>query len=115
MGGELNMNNNIRESFKDLRKKINVTQEQMALFLGLEQSSISKFENEERTLSVGNLEKACSLFGVSYHNLMECASEIDVISPSFRKTCVSVESLTDVSKINQIALNILEMNKMIGN
>jgi transcriptional regulator with XRE-family HTH domain len=114
-GGALNMNNNIRESFKNLRKKINVTQEQMALFLGLEQSSISKFENGERTLNVGNLEKACSLFGVSYHKLLENTSEVEVISPAFRKTSVSVESLNDVSEINKIALNILEMNKMIGN
>lgn len=109
------MNNNIRENFKNLRKKINVTQEQMALFLGLEQSSISKFENGERTLNISNLEKACSLFGVSYHNILENVSEVEVISPSFRKTSVSSESLEGVSEINKIALNILEMNKMLGN
>ena len=114
VGGALKMNQHIRESFKNLRKKINVTQEQMALFLGLEQSSISKFESGERTLNVSNLEKACTLFGVSYHELANHAIEVGMISPSFRKTSVSIESLEDVSEINKIALNILEMNKMLG-
>jgi len=41
----------------------------MANYLNLEQSSISKFEKGERNLSVDNLEKSCSLFGVKLLDL----------------------------------------------
>lgn len=59
----------IRENFKILRKQINITQEQMAEYLSLEQSNISKFESGERTISVSNLEKACSLFGIHINDI----------------------------------------------
>ena len=37
------MATSLGEYFKELRKKINVSQEEMAKFLSLEQSSISRF------------------------------------------------------------------------
>lgn len=107
------MENIIRDNFKKLRKKINITQEQMADFLNLEQSSISKFESGERTLSVSNLEKACYLFGVSVNEIYKESYNMRELSPSFRKTNLSVESLAAISDINKIALNIMEMEAIV--
>lgn len=104
----------IRENFKKLRKGLGITQETMASFLNLEQSSISKFESGERTLNVSNLEKACLLFGVPYANLSSKSVLHHRISPSFRKTDLSVESLEAISAIHQIALNLLEMKALTG-
>jgi transcriptional regulator with XRE-family HTH domain len=103
----------IRVNFKKLRKALNVTQEQMAEYLKLEQSSISKFESGERTLTVSNLEKACSLFGVNLNDLYQDSNHLRVLSPSFRKTEISTISLEDISNINKIAMNILEMNVIL--
>ncbi|MCB9498611.1 MAG: helix-turn-helix transcriptional regulator [Bacillales bacterium] len=103
----------IRNNFKQLRNKIGVTQEQMADFLGLEQSSICKFENGERSISVSNLEKACDLFGVEVESIYEIGISIKSLSPSFRKTDVSLNSLKDISEINKLALNIIEMDKIL--
>ena len=103
----------VRENFKRLRKKVNVSQDQMAEYLNLEQSSISKFENGERTLSMSNLEKACALFGVQTIDMLNNDSNINNLSPSFRKAAVSVSSLDDISNINRIALNIIEMKTIL--
>lgn len=107
------MNNIIRDNFKQLRKKLNITQDQMAEFLNLEQSSISKFESGERTLSVNNLEKACLLFGIPANEIYEDSNNIRELSPSFRKTNISKESLTDISNINKLAMNIMEMDAIL--
>mgnify|MGYP003613671288 CR=1 FL=1 len=103
----------VRENFKRFRKKINITQEQMAEYLELEQSSISKFENGERTITLSNLEKACSLFGVNISDMFKKSDIFKVLSPSFRKTGLSLTSLEDISFINKIALNILEMDAIL--
>lgn len=103
----------IRNNFKILRQKINITQEQMAEYLGLEQSSISKYESGERTISEGNLEKACLLFGVHINDIHSNIDDLRVLSPSFRKTDLSAKSLEDIANINKIAMNIIEMNALL--
>lgn len=103
------MDKHVNENFKKLRKKINITQEQMAEYLNLEQSSISKFESGERNLSVHNIEKACTLFGVNSKELYKSGMKFDILSPSFRKSNLSTSSLEDISNINKIAMNIIEM------
>ncbi len=103
----------VRENFKKLRKKIKITQEQMAEYLNLEQSSISKFESGERTISVSNLEKACSLFGIPLKDIYKKTNTLDALSPSFRKVNISLESLEDIANINKIAMNIIEMNMIL--
>jgi transcriptional regulator with XRE-family HTH domain len=103
----------IRENFKKLRKKINITQDQMAEYLSLEQSSISKFESGERTISVSNLEKACSLFGIHINEIYKESDNLRALSPSFSKTNLSMESLEDISNINRIAMNIMEMDAIL--
>lgn len=107
------MENLVRENFKALRKEINISQEQMADFLGLEQSSISKFESGERNLGISSLEKACALFGISLNELSTNNSKIKSIAPSFRKSEISIASLEDIAKINKVAMNIIEMKKIL--
>ncbi|MDD5602060.1 MAG: helix-turn-helix transcriptional regulator [Candidatus Izemoplasmatales bacterium] len=103
----------IRDNFKRLRRKINITQEQMAEYLNLEQSSISKFESGERTISVSNLEKACSLFGIHINDIYKEPDYLRALSPAFRKSNLSLASLEDISNINRIAMNIMEMDAIL--
>ena len=103
----------IRDNFKRLRRKINITQEQMAEYLNLEQSSISKFESGERAISVSNLEKACSLFGIHINDIYKEPDYLRALSPAFRKSNLSLASLEDISNINRIAMNIMEMDAIL--
>lgn len=92
---------------------MNVTQEQMAVFLDLEQSSISKFESGERSIGVSYLEKACALFGIPYSDFMEAKPDALPMIPSFRKDGSAVESMNDIAAIQRIAMNCLEMDALL--
>ena len=59
---------NIR--LKQLRKESRITQEQMAEYLGVDQSLITKLENGTRSLNVTLIDKICNLFGCSEAYLM---------------------------------------------
>lgn len=109
------MATSLGEYFKELRKKINVSQVEMAKFLSLEQSSISRFENGERALSLSSIEKACLLFGIPTEELFKMGETVETIAPKFRKSSTASDSLDDISSINKIALNLMEMKKILEN
>lgn len=99
---------------KQLRKESKITQEQLAEYLNVDQSMITKLENGTRSLSVGLIEKICSLFGCSEGYLL---GEDDAYIPlnfAFRSKGVEAEDLESIAVINKIAMNIRFMNEMIG-
>lgn len=104
----------LRDNFRTLRMKINVTQKEMANYLGLAQSSISKFESGKQNLTLSHLEKACALFGIRLQDLYQKREILPALCPSFRKSEVTLSLLEDVANINKIAMNILEMNEILG-
>ena len=99
---------------KQLRQESKITQEQLAEYLDVDQSLITKLENGTRNLSVGLIEKICSLFGCSERYLL---GEDDAYIPlnfAFRSKGVETEDLESIAVINKIAMNIRFMNEMIG-
>ena len=48
---------------KQLRKESKITQEQLAQYLEVDQSMITKLENGSRNLNITLIEKICDLFG----------------------------------------------------
>lgn len=103
---------NIR--LRQLRKESKITQEQLAKYLDLDQTMITKMENGTRSLSVSLIEKICSLFGCSDAYLM---GEDDVYIPlnfAFRANGIQTEDLESIAVINKIAMNLRYMNEMIG-
>ena len=53
---------NMNERLKYLRKESKITQDQLAQFLSVDQSMITKLENGTRRLSITMVDKICSLF-----------------------------------------------------
>lgn len=103
---------NIR--LKQLRKESKITQEQLAQYLDVDQTMITKMENGTRSLNVTLIEKICNLFGCSEDYLM---GEDDVYIPlnfAFRANGVQAEDLESIAVINKIAMNIRYMNEMMG-
>ncbi len=99
---------------KQLRKESKITQEQLAEYLNVDQSMITKLENGTRSLSVGMIEKICNLFGCSERYLL---GEDDAYIPlnfAFRSKGVEAEDLESIAVINKIAMNIRFMNEMMG-
>ena len=104
--------NNIR--LKDLRKESKITQEQLANFLGVDQSMVTKIENGTRSLNVTLIDKICSLFGCSERYLM---GEDDAYIPlnfAFRSNGIQTEDLEGIAAVNKIVMNIRYMNEVNG-
>ena len=103
---------NIR--LKQLRKESKITQEQLANYLNVDQTMITKLENGTRNLNVTLIEKICNLFGCSDTYLM---GEDDTYIPlnfAFRSNGIQTEDLESVAAINKIVMDIRYMNEMMG-
>ena len=103
---------NIR--LKQLRKESRITQEQMAEYLEVDQSLITKLENGTRSLNVTLIDKICNLFGCSEAYLM---GEDDAYIPlnfAFRSNGIQSEDLESIAVVNKIAMNIRYMNELLG-
>lgn len=95
----------IAERIKEFRKSSGLSQANIAGFLGVDQSLISKVENGERSLSVEMLEKLAVLYGVSMSAFTEDSFAIDPLKLALRAGELSVEDMEAISAINRIALN----------
>lgn len=113
--GEYKMETNTKNiRLKQLRKESKITQEQLAKYLDVDQTMVTKLENGTRSLNVAMIEKICNLFGCSDAYLL---GEDDTYIPlnfAFRSNGIQTEDLESIAVINKIAMNIRYMNEMIG-
>lgn len=105
--------NKIGSIIKDLREKSRFTQNNIAQYLKVDQSLISKFESGERPISADMLEKLATLFGCSISIFNETEGEAKPLSFALRAKGMSAEDLETIYVINKIALNSNFMTKLL--
>jgi len=103
----------IGHKVKRLREKAGLNQSQIAKFLDVDQSYISKCENDERQLNLDSLEKLCNLFGYAMTDIIRLDSPIEALNFAFRSSAIENDDLIAISDINKIALNIQQMKKLL--
>lgn len=99
---------------KELRKESKLTQSQLAGYLGVDQSMITRLEDGSRSLNVSLIKKLCSLFGCTESYLL---GEDDAYIPlnfAFRSNGIQTEDLEGIAAVNKIVMNLRYMNEMIG-
>lgn len=104
---------NIGNKIKALRERAGLNQTQIAEFLGVDQSYISKCEKGERQLNVDLLEKLSDLFGCTMPDLLNGDLNAEFLQFAFRADIIENEDLIAISDINKIALNIQQMRKLL--
>lgn len=109
---ETNTKNN---RLKQLRKESRITQEQLAKYLNVDQSFITKLENGTRSLNVTLIEKLCNLFGCSNAYLMGEEDSYIPLNFAFRSNGIQTEDLESIAIVNKIAMNIRYMNEILEN
>lgn len=90
---------------KTLREANGFTQKNIADFLEVDQSFISKAEQGERTFTADMVSKLTSLFGVSLKSLMSDEECCPSTSYAFRASDFTPDDLKAIAAINKIALN----------
>lgn len=107
------MNNKISNNIKALRESSGLTQANIAHFLNVDQSLISKIEKGERSLSSDAIEKLAYLFGVTVDDLESHELKSSNLSFAFRASDLTVLDLESISAINRIALNSEFMTNLL--
>jgi|SRR5665647_1731847 len=108
------MFNLVVERLVSLRKASGITQAQLAEFLNVDQSYISKCEKSERQPSTDMLEKLSSLFGCPFKFFVDLECEYQPMEYAFRTNGIELEDFESISVINKIAINLNYMEKILA-
>ncbi|MEW6661360.1 MAG: helix-turn-helix domain-containing protein [Bacillota bacterium] len=103
----------IGKKFKVLREQYGFTQGQLAEYLNVDQSYISKCEKNERQFSVDILEKTGNLFGCSLEYFTNDETECSPAAIALRAKAVTAEDLETIATMNKIALNLRYMEGLL--
>lgn len=111
------MNNttiNIGEHIKSLREQSGFTQSNIAKYLKVDQSLISKIEKGERLITSDMLDKLATLFGITTESFNNDLISTKQISFALRASEINEDDLETISAINRIALNVNFMTQLLG-
>ena len=103
----------IYEKLKVLREKAGLRQGQIADYLGVTQTFVSKVETGERNLTVDQLESLVNLYGYSLAEFTDMEQDAHPIRFAFRAQDVSQDDLRIIADIGKIAINSRFMAKML--
>lgn len=103
----------IYEKLKKMREKAGLRQGQIADYLGVTQTFISKVETGERNLTVDQLERVVNLYGYSLAAFADVEQEVHPIEFAFRAQDVSQDDLRVIADIGKIAINSRFMTKIL--
>lgn len=103
----------INEKLKMMREKTGLRQEQIAEYLGVTQTFISKVETGERNLTVDQLESVANLYGYSLASFADKDLDPQPIQFAFRAQSISQDDLRIIAEISRIAINSRFMTKVL--
>lgn len=104
----------IGEDIKALREQSGFTQSNLAKYLKVDQSLISKIEKGERPITSDMLENLSALFGVTIGSVNRELIPANRILFALRANEASEDDLETISVINRIAMNLNFMTRLLG-
>jgi len=104
---------NLGHKLKILRTQANFTQKQIADYLSIDQSHISKIENGERVISSDMLHQLSKLYCCPLSSLLSDGEDLVIPRLSFRTGLLDKEDLQTLSLLNKIALNQFQMDQLL--
>ena len=101
----------IGKNIIDYRTKLGYTQDHIASYLGTERSIISKYESNEREISMPYLNKLGDLFGIELEDLIEenSAKKNASLAFAFRSDGMIVEDMESIASFQKIVKCYLKM------
>ncbi len=103
----------IGKRFSEMREKCGFTQSQVARYLQVDQSYISKCEKNERKFSIDILQKTANLFGCRVDDFTNEEINYSPLPTALRADSVEVEDLEAIAAVNKIALNLRYMEALL--
>lgn len=104
----------VGKKVKELRDQYDLNQSQLAEYLKVDQSYISKCEKGERQFSADMLEKLGNLFGCSVDFFTNESAEHCPIPFALRANAMEAADLEAIAVMNKLALNLRYMSKLVA-
>lgn len=105
--------NIVGKNIRSLREKAGFTQSNLAQYMGVDESFITRIEAGEDNLSANQLEKFATLFCITTDKLEEpCA--FSNFSVAFKKNKLTVKEMEAVAAVNRIALNAEFLSSLLS-
>lgn len=98
--------------FKEIREYNGYTQEQIARYLDVDRTLITKFEKGERSLSMMALDKAARLFGCETETIIY-GKEYIPLAVAYRAKDLELDDMEVIAKVQQMALNLRRIKKCL--
>lgn len=99
-------------TLKEVREMENITQSEVASYLGVDQSMISKLEKGERAISAEALNNLAKLFCFPVKELLDPNAVLSKGKVAFRTDNLTFEDNCVLANVNAIILNQLEMDEV---
>lgn len=106
-------NTNIGLRMKELREQAKLRQGQVAAYLGVDQSYLSKMETGERAISVEQLERLAELYECDLEVFENPDIKIKPIQIALRAREITTEDLNIIAAVNHIASNSRYMARLL--
>ena len=109
------MNKIIGKNLCKLRKFNNFTQDQIAIYLGINRSTYSNYELGEREMPFDLLEQAADLLGCDLVVLLEENEAVvdEMMLCSFRIDHLCASDLEQIASFKRIVKNYMKMNQLM--
>lgn len=104
----------IGNKIKELRTRAGFNQSIIAGYLKVDQSLISKIEKGEREASTDVLKKLAELFCCKVSTIINDEEVVSCLNLAFRTNTMSKDDLDSIAVINRIALNLENMQRILG-
>jgi transcriptional regulator with XRE-family HTH domain len=104
----------LSKNLQEFRKKLGLTQDQIATFLEVDRSLIAHYENGSREVSYPHLKKLSHLFNVEVEDLLEVdsAKREANFAFAFRSEGLDSTDLKSISEFQRVVRNYLEMSRI---
>lgn len=99
---------------KMLRERNGFSQKVIAHFLGVDKKLLLEFEAGKKSLSVGEIEKLTTLFGLDIFSAQSGVAKIKTMTLPFKTNNITEEELASIYAINKIAMNSDFMTKLLN-
>ena len=101
----------IGQNIKNYRQKFGYNQDHIANYLGIDRTTLSKYESAEREISLLHLNKLSDIFGIEIEDLIEpqAANRVVSMAFAFRSQGLEEQDIKSIASFQKVVKNYLKM------